>query len=78
MAKELTGEQLGIVDSIGAGIGVIIAYVSRQKDVPIFSNQYVDIGIGIGSALFGYFTDYGIISDVAESFGIGMIIGGSL
>ena len=78
MAKELTGEQLGIVDSIGAGIGVIIAYVSRQKDVPIFSNQYVDIGLGIGGALLGYFTDWGIASDIIETFGVGMIIGGAL
>ncbi|MGC8621739.1 MAG: hypothetical protein ACP5U0_07500 [Caldisphaera sp.] len=69
---ELDANKLSLITGAGAVSGVIAE--EYLADNTGFGNNYVNIAIGVGLALLGYFTDFDGVSDFIEAFGIGFVI----
>ena len=69
---DLDANKLSIITGAGAVSGVIAE--EYLVDNTGFNNSYINVAIGVGLALLGYFTNYDGVSDFIEAFGIGFVI----
>ncbi len=71
-------EYLGIIDATSGSVGAVVSLVGRNKGFPILKSQIADVVIGGFFAILGYFSNFEYVSDITESFGVGMIVGAVL
>jgi hypothetical protein len=69
----MKGEEVAIVASVGATVGVLSRSIGLTT-----GNTIIDAGIGVGIAALGWYLDYDGVGDAVEGFGIGYFLGAVL